>query len=145
MKCIYCEDGSTRVVDTRESDRRVRRRRECKSCGERFTTYEEVRSLDLKVQKRSGGVEAFDEQKVRHGVQLAVKNTPVSDPEVDEIVETVREELRGLKEVESKEIGKLIKSELKKRNEVAYIRFTSVYDSLEDLESLEKEVKALKE
>lgn len=145
MKCIYCENGDTKVVDTRESDARVRRRRECKECGERFTTYEEVESLNIKVEKSEGTVESFKEDKIRSGLEKAVKKTPVDEKEVDEIVEKVKSEIKGKKKVKSRKIGWIIKEELKSRNEVAYIRFASVYDSFEDLESLQKEVEALKE
>lgn len=145
MKCIYCDEGDTKVVDTRESDERVRRRRECKECGERFTTYEEVESLEIDVEKSDGTVEAFDEDKIRSGLEKAVEKTPVSEQEVEEIIEKVKSQVKGRKKVSAREIGSIIKDELKERNEVAYIRFASVYDSFEDLESLQKEVEALKE
>ena len=145
MKCIYCEEGDTKVVDTRESEHRVRRRRECKQCEERFTTYEEVESLNLKVEKNTGETEQFSEDKIRSGLEKAVKNTPVEEDQIDEIVEKVKSEVKNRKKVPSREIGKIIKEELKKRNEVAYIRFASVYDSFEDLESFQKEVESLKE
>ena len=145
MKCIYCEEGDTKVVDTRESEHRVRRRRECKECGERFTTYEEVESLNLKVEKSDGKVEQFSEDKIRAGLEKAVKNTSVEEDQIDEIIEKVKSEVKNRKKVPSKEIGQIIKEELKKRNEVAYIRFASVYDSFEDLESFQKEVESLKE
>jgi transcriptional repressor NrdR len=145
MKCIYCEDGDTKVVDTRESDARVRRRRECKECGERFTTYEEVESLNIKVEKTDGKIEAFNEDKIRSGLEKAVEKTPVDEKQIEEIIEEVKSEVKNRKKVSSKEIGRIIKEELKSRNEVAYIRFASVYDSFEDLESLQKEVEALKE
>ncbi len=145
MKCIYCEEGDTKVVDTRESEHRVRRRRECKQCEERFTTYEEVESLNLKVEKSTGETEQFSEDKIRSGLEKAVKNTSVEEDQIDEIVEKVKSEVKNRKKVPSREIGKIIKEELKKRNEVAYIRFASVYDSFEDLESFQKEVESLKE
>jgi len=145
MKCIYCDEGDTKVVDTRESDARVRRRRECKECGERFTTYEEVESLEIDVKKSDGEIEAFDEDKIRSGLEKAVEKTTVSEQEVEEIIEKVKSQVKGRKKVSAREIGSIIKDELKERNEVAYIRFASVYDSFEDLESLQKEVEALKE
>jgi transcriptional repressor NrdR len=145
MKCIYCDKGDTKVVDTRESDARVRRRRECKECGERFTTYEEVESLEIDVEKSDGEIEAFNEDKIRSGLEKAVEKTPVSEQEVEEIIEKVKSQVKGRKKVSAREIGSIIKDELKERNEVAYIRFASVYDSFEDLESLQKEVEALKE
>jgi len=145
VKCTYCEEGDTKVVDTRESEHRVRRRRECKQCEERFTTYEEVESLNLKVEKSTGETEQFSEDKIRSGLEKAVKNTSVEEDQIDEIVEKVKSEVKNRKKVSSREIGKIIKEELKKRNEVAYIRFASVYDSFEDLESFQKEVESLKE
>ena len=145
MKCIYCDEGDTKVVDTRESDARVRRRRECKECGERFTTYEEVESLEIKVEKSDGEIEAFDEDKIRSGLEKAVEKTPVEEDDVEEIIEKVKSEIKGKKKASSREIGGIIKDELKEKNEIAYIRFASVYDSFEDLESLQREVEALKE
>jgi len=145
MKCIYCEDSGTKVVDTRELESKVRRRRECKECQERFTTYETVESVNTKVEKTDGTTEKFSEDKIRAGLEKAVKKTPVNQEEVDKIVETVKNEVKNKKKVSSKKIGQIIKDQLREKNEVAYIRFASVYDSFEDLESLQKEVESLKE
>lgn len=145
MKCIYCEESSTRVVDTRESEDKVRRRRECKNCGRRFTTYETAEKLDLTVVKRDKEDEKFQEEKVREGVEIAANKTPITDEEVEEIVEEVKSMLRGRKKIEAENIGEKVKEELQKKDEVAYIRFTSVYDSFDDVESFKEEIKALKE
>ncbi|WP_347720236.1 transcriptional regulator NrdR [Candidatus Nanohalovita haloferacivicina] len=145
MKCIYCDESSTRVVDTRESEDKVRRRRECKDCGRRFTTYETAEKLDLTVVKRDKEDEKFQEEKVREGVEIAANKTSITDEEVEEIVENVKSMLRGRKKIEAEKIGKKVKEELQKRDEVAYIRFTSVYDSFDDVESFKKEIEALKE
>ena len=145
MKCIYCEQSSTRVVDTRESEDKVRRRRECKNCGRRFTTYETAEKLDLTVVKRDKEDEKFQEEKVREGVEIAANKTSITDEEVEEIVEEVKSMLRGRKNIEAEKIGEKVKEELQKRDEVAYIRFTSVYDSFDDVESFKDEIKALKE
>lgn len=145
MKCIYCEESSTRVVDTRESEDKVRRRRECKNCGRRFTTYETAEKLDLTVVKRDKEDEKFQEEKVREGVEIAANKTSITDEEVEEVVEEVKSMLRGRKEIEAEKIGEKVKEELQKRDEVAYIRFTSVYDSFDDVESFKEEIKALKE
>ncbi|MFB6193217.1 MAG: transcriptional regulator NrdR [Candidatus Nanohaloarchaea archaeon] len=145
MKCIYCGESSTRVVDTRESEDKVRRRRECKNCGRRFTTYETAEKLDLTVEKRDEENEEFKEEKVRSGVEKAANKTSISDEEVEEIVESVKQMVRGRKKICSEKIGEKVKEELQKRDEVAYIRFASVYDSFEDAESFQEEVKALKE
>jgi len=145
MKCIYCEESSTRVIDTRESEDKVRRRRECKNCGRRFTTYETAEKLDLTVVKSGKEDEKFQEEKVREGVDIAANKTSITEEEIEEIVEEVKSMLRGRKSIESEKIGEKVKEELQKRDEVAYIRFTSVYDSFDDVESFKEEIKALKE
>lgn len=145
MKCIYCDEGDTRVVDTRESSDKIRRRRECKNCGRRFTTYETAEELEITVTKREGENEKFSEGKIREGVEKAAKKTSIDEDQVEEVVEAVKEEIRGKKEIKASEIGEVVKKELKKRDKVAYIRFASVYDSFEDVESFEEEVKALQD
>ena len=145
MKCIYCGHEKSKVIDTRDSQDKIRRRRECKACDRRFTTYETAESFDITVTKRDGEDEQFDEEKVRDGIENAAKNTEVTEDEVEEMVEEVKEGIRGKKEVEAKEIGSLALEALKKRSEVAYIRFASVYESFEDVESFQKEVEQLKE
>lgn len=145
MKCIYCGNGKSKVIDTRDSQDKIRRRRECKDCGRRFTTYETAESFDIAVTKREGEDEQFDEEKVREGIENAAKNTEVTEEEVEEMVEEVKDGIRGEKEVKAEEIGRLVLEALKKRNEVAYIRFASVYESFEDVESFQKEVEQLKE
>ncbi len=144
MKCIYCEGGDTKVVDTRESSESVRRRRECKSCGRRFTTYETAEDLEITVTKRSGESEQFNAEKIRGGVERAAKKTSLSDDQIEEVVEAVKNRVRGEKSVEASKIGEIVKDELKKRDKVAYIRFASVYDSFDDVESFEEEVEALR-
>jgi transcriptional repressor NrdR len=144
MHCIYCEDANTKVVDSRESKGKIRRRRECKECGERFTTYETAEELEVKVEKSNGKIEEFNEDKVREGVQTAANKTPLDESDVEEVVESVKSMVRGRKTIESTTIGQKIKEELKKKDEVAYIRFASVCDSFEDAESFKKEVETLK-
>jgi len=143
MKCIYCDNGSTKVVDTRESSDKIRRRRECKDCGRRFTTYETAEELEIKVTKRDGEDEKFTEEKIRSGVERAAKKTSLDEDQIEEVVEAVKNKVKGKKEIKASEIGEIVKNELKKRDKVAYIRFASVYDSFDDVESFEEEVKAL--
>jgi len=143
MHCIYCEDGKTKVVDSRESEGKVRRRRECSECGERFTTYERAENFDIKVVKEEGRKEDFNEDKIRGGVEKAAKNTTLTEKDVEEVVEAVKNMVRGKNEIRSEEIGNKIKEELSTRDEVAYIRFASVYDSFEDAESFKEEVENL--
>lgn len=144
MHCIYCDDGDTRVVDSRESEGKIRRRRECAECGERFTTYETAEDFNIQVVKESGETETFNEDKVRKGVDKAAKSTSLTEEDVEEIVESVKDLVRGKNEVKTKEIGNKIKEELSTRNEVAYIRFASVYDNFQDAESFKKAVESLK-
>ncbi len=145
MKCHYCEEGETRVVDTRERKDKIKRRRECKNCGKRFTTYETVESINTKVEKDRGDIEKFKEDKIRAGLKKAVQKTPVTSDDIEEIVEEVKAQIKQKEKVSSKHIGDIVKSELRSRNKVAYIRFASVYDSFEDVEMFQKEVEALKE
>lgn len=144
MRCPYCDDGDTKVVDTRESENKIRRRRECTACGRRFTTYETAETLDITVVKRDGVEEEFDEEKIRSGVERAAKKTSLTEDQIEEVVEAVKKGVRGKKEIDACEIGDRVKEELKKRDEVAYIRFASVYDSFESAESFQEEVEALK-
>lgn len=144
MKCIYCGHEKTKVIDTRDTSEEIRRRRECKGCDRRFTTYETPESLDIVVTKRDGEDEKFDEEKVRNGIRNATKNTEVGDDQIEEMVEEVKDKIRGMKEVSAEEIGDFVLEALKKRNEVAYIRFASVYEKFEDVESFQEEVEQLK-
>ena len=143
MKCIYCDGGETKVVDTRESSEKIRRRRECKDCGRRFTTYETAEDLEITVTKREGENEKFSEEKIREGVEKAAKKTSIDEDQIEKVVEAVKDEVRGEKEIKASKIGEIVKKELKKRDKVAYIRFASVYDSFDDVESFEEEVKEL--
>ena len=143
MKCPYCDNDSSKVVDTRETSEKVRRRRECSKCERRFTTYETAEKLDIKVIKSDGFEEKFDENKIINGVQRAAEKTSITDSQVEEIVDEVKKSVRGEKEIKSKEIGDAVKEALKKRDEVAYMRFASVYDSFDDAESFMKEAEQL--
>ena len=145
MKCPYCENKTTKVVDSREIETKVRRRRECKECDRRFTTYETAEKLDIQVVKRDGSKQPFKENKIRDGIQRAVQKTAVTEEEVEEVMENVKSRVMKKQELKAEEIGETVKEELKKLDEVAYIRFASVYDSFDDVESFEEEVKELKE
>lgn len=144
MKCIYCGNTKTKVVDSRESEGKVRRRRECSECEERFTTYETADSLDIQVVKGDGSTENFREEKIREGLQKAADNTSLNEEDVEEIIEQVKKMVRGTNKVKSKEIGNKIKEELSTRDEVAYIRFASVYDNFQEAESFKEAVESLK-
>lgn len=146
MVCPFCEHGDTKVVDKRESDSvSTRRRRECLGCHQRFTTYERVEQLDLAVVKHDGRKESFNPDKLRSGIQLAVKKRPVTTLEVNAIVDQVESELRSAKvrEVRSDLIGALAMEKLKAIDHVAYIRFASVCRDFTDVESFQREAKDL--
>lgn len=135
MDCLYC-DEATRVVDSRDTSdgEVVRRRRECVDCGERFTTYERAELRHLEVEKRDGSVEPFDREKLAAGVRRACEKRPVPDRRIDEIITAVEEEIRSLREpvVESDVIGARVCERLKEEDEVAYLRFASVYKEFSD-------------
>jgi transcriptional repressor NrdR len=144
--CPFCEHDETRVVDKRESDAvSTRRRRECLGCHERFTTYERVEQLDLTVIKHDGRREPFRLEKLRGGIALAVKKRPVTEEQLDRIVDEIEAEVRGAKtrEVQADLIGALVMAKLKAIDHVAYIRFASVCRGFEDPQSFQDEVREL--
>ncbi|MBS3153138.1 transcriptional regulator NrdR [Candidatus Woesearchaeota archaeon] len=147
MKCPYCGHNETKVVDKRETNELVttRRRRECLKCGKRFTTYERVEDIDLVVVKKDGRREEFDRDKIRRGLLRACEKRPVSVEQIDKILDKVESQLRVLKdkEVKSSVIGDKIMKELKRLDQIAYIRFASVYRSFADVTDFQKELKDL--
>ena len=145
MKCLYC-GKETRVTDKRESPEGTRRRRECLKCKKRFTTYERVENLNLTVIKKDGRKETFDREKLKAGLLKAFEKRPVTLEKIDEIVNKIEICLRKLKtnEIESKNIGERVIKELKKVDDVAYLRFASVYKNFKDCRDFEKEMKEVK-
>jgi len=143
MRCPYCDNQNTRVVDTREASEKVRRRRECSDCERRFTTYETVEKVDITVIKRDGENEEFREEKIYDGVERAASKTSITETQIEEIVDEVKKSVRDKKEVKASEVGRAVLEALKKRDEVAYMRFASVYDSFDDVESFKEEAEAL--
>ncbi|CCF84004.1 transcriptional regulator NrdR [Nitrolancea hollandica] len=147
MRCPFCQARDSRVVDSRElgSGESIRRRRECAACGRRFTTYERVESGGLMVVKRDGRREEFDARKLRDKLRIALTKRPVAQGEIDRIITTVETELlaMGTVEVPSTAIGEIVLRELKQVDEVAYIRFASVYRSFADLQDLRREMDVL--
>ena len=147
MKCVFCEDKNTEVIETRvlEDGAAIRRRRRCLKCGKRFTTYERVEAFPVLVIKRDGRRERFDREKLRRGILKSTEKTTVSAEEVEEIVRSIESKIRQeeLSEIESKRIGEMVAERLKKIDKIAYIRFASVFKRFVDLEDLEKELKRL--
>lgn len=147
MKCPYCGSNETEVVETRDSEdlETIRRRRECLKCQKRFTTYERIENVNLVVIKKDGKREQFNRDKLRAGIVRSCEKTKVSMEDIERIVTEVERELLGADsvEVESKKIGQLVATRLKKIDKVAYIRFSSVFRRFVDVEDFEKEVKRL--
>lgn len=146
MVCPFCEHGDTKVVDKREADAvSTRRRRECLGCHQRFTTYERVEQMDLMVAKHDGRREAFNPDKLRNGLTLAAAKRPITSAQIDRLVAEVEAELRSAKtrEVPAELIGNLVMMRLRLLDDVAYIRFASVYRDFTDAHSFQSEVKEL--
>ena len=149
MRCPHCADTDTRVIDSRdlENGSTIRRRRECPVCSYRFTTYERPEGLRLAVIKRDGRREDFDRAKLQRGLMRALQKRPVTleriEQAVDEIEATVRG--RGGNEITSRAVGTVVMEKLREIDELAYIRFASVYHSYEDIGTLKREVDRLME
>ena len=147
MRCPFCQHTETDVIDTRDTDDfRIRRRRECAKCKRMFTTYEEAEKEDLFVIKKDGRREKFDRHKLLSGIQKACEKRPVSVEQTEGIANWVEAKIRkgDKQEVKTDEIGELVMERLKKVDEVAYIRFASVYRSFADVESFEAALKNLR-
>lgn len=144
MKCPFCAGDDTEVLESRTVDEAgaIRRRRECKKCHKRFTTFEKVRGTALWVIKKDGSREPFDREKVKRGILRAIEKRPVSLGLIDDIVNDVeREMLRGEKEeIPSRIVGKAVLKRLKKIDRVAWLRFASVYLEFENLDDFEKAI-----
>jgi transcriptional repressor NrdR len=146
MKCPYC-GGKTKVVDSRSAGEGIRRRRECLVCGQRFTTYERVAPIRLVVVKADGRREEFDRDKLLSGVSKACTKRPISIEAIEELVSGIEGTLysRGEREVESRAVGEMVMERLRKLDDVAYVRFASVYRRFADVESLAQEIEDLLE
>ena len=147
MRCPFCDHQDTEVVETRDSEDLTvtRRRRSCSACEKRFTTYERVEQVPLTVIKKDGKRETFDREKLRRGIWRASGKTTLKAEDIDRIVDEVEKELIGgdVTEFPSKKIGELVAKRLKKKDKIAYIRFSSVFRQFVDIEDLEKEVHKL--
>jgi transcriptional repressor NrdR len=148
MRCPFCRAPDSRVIDSRElsGGDSIRRRRECVVCGRRFTTYERVESVSLMVIKKDGRRQEFDPAKLRQKLRVALTKRPVGEEEIDALLTRIEAELLalGTAEVPSSAIGEAVLRELKLLDEVAYIRFASVYRHFQDIEDLRREVEELR-
>ena len=144
MKCPYC-GNKTKVIDSRSAGEGIRRRRECLACGQRFTTYERVAPMRLVVVKADGRREEFDRDKLLAGVRKACAKRPISTEAIEELVSGIEGKLysREEREVESRVIGEMVMERLRGLDDVAYVRFASVYRRFADVESLAQEIEEL--
>jgi transcriptional repressor NrdR len=144
MRCPYCDSEEDKVVDSRlaEEGRAIRRRRECIGCGRRYTTFERAEEVPLLIAKRSGEEEPFDRDKVIEGIHRACKNRPVSDADILAIADDVEEAMRAdaRRPIPSAEVGREVLERLRLIDEVAYLRFASVYKDFQELNDFEREL-----
>ncbi|MDR2610824.1 MAG: transcriptional regulator NrdR [Clostridiales Family XIII bacterium] len=149
MKCPFCANPDTKVIDSRptEEGQAIRRRRECESCGRRFTTYETIEEIPIMVVKKDGSREAFDRNKLMTGIIKACEKRPVPIADIEKIVTEIESGLNNLmkKEMDSTIIGEFVMEHLKNLDDVAYVRFASVYRQFTDAESFRQEVEKLLE
>ena len=145
MNCPYCAHNETRVTDKRRSPEGIRRRRECLKCKKRFTTYEKIERWDFFVIKKDGRREKFDRNKLERGINKAFEKRPVSKEKIEKMINEIEEQLRkkGKKEVRTSVIGELVMKKIKKLDNVAYIRFASVYRDFQDVKDFKRELRSL--
>lgn len=147
MTCPYCGSSSIRVVDKRDNNDTnvIRRRRECEACGKRFTTYERIETINLYVIKRSGKIQEFDREKLKHGILRAVKKRHIPEQEIEDLVVSIEQELlnHDSTEIEAQKIGQLVLEGLKQIDELGYLLFASVYKDFQTTSDFEKALKDL--
>ncbi len=144
MRCPFCEEPDTKVIDSRptEEGHAIRRRRECVRCGKRFTTYEKVEEILFMVVKRDGRRESFDRNKILNGIIRACEKRPVSLEQMETVVSDIERTLNNMmeKEISSEAIGEVVMEKLKDLDEVAYVRFASVYRQFKDVGTFVAEI-----
>ena len=147
MWCPYCGHADSKVTNSREAESGIRRRRECRKCGVRFTTYERIQSTALVVSKQDNRREEFNREKLVTGIRKACAKRPISSRTIEKMVEDIEAELQhlGQGEVPTSVIGEMVMERLRKVDRVAYIRYASVYRDFQDIESFELAVKDLRE
>ena len=148
MKCPFCSDPNTQVVDTRENDDgdTVRRRRRCMACDKRFTTYERIELQLPHLVKKNGSRTAYDREKLRASMMLALRTRPVATESVEAAIDRIEEKLvtLGEREIPSDRVGELVMRELRKLDKIAYVRFASVYRNFEDVEEFSDAIREVK-
>ena len=147
MKCPYCEGNQSKVTDSRDAENGIRRRRECLSCGRRFTTHELVRLPALLVEKRDGRRQEFDRRKLLTGVNMACTRRPIPGRDVDRLIDDIETELQRLGSgiVQSRDLGLMVLERLRPLDEVAYMRYASVYYDFQNAADFEERARTLRE
>ena len=147
MKCPFCAGRKTRVIDTREVGDGIRRRRECQACRRRFTTHERVAPINLLVVKTDGRREEFSRDKLLEGIHIACAKRPIPSQVMEDLVDEISAELyaSGDTEIPSRAIGELVMKQLKELDDVAYVRFASVYRRFKDVDGLIDEIEEFKQ
>ena len=147
MKCPFCGDDNTRVIDSRPADdnEAIRRRRQCDECGKRFTTYEKVETIPLIVIKRDKNRETYDRSKIESGVVRSCHKRPVSVDQIEAGVDEIENKIfnLGVREIESEKIGEIVMDQIRDLDQVAYVRFASVYRQFKDADKFMSELKKL--
>ncbi|MEG0249952.1 MAG: transcriptional regulator NrdR [Peptostreptococcus sp.] len=146
MLCPYCECKESKVLDSRHIDSTsIRRRRECEKCKKRFTTYEKIEMVPVMVIKKDGRREAFDRDKIKFGLIRSCEKRPVSIATIDDVVDSIESEINKMyvDEIESTRIGEMVMERLKEVDEVAYVRFASVYRQFKDLNTFVNELESI--
>lgn len=144
MQCPYCTHKECKVIDSRHTDSKsIRRRRECESCKKRFTTYEKIETTPIMVIKKDDSREYFDGDKIKYGILKACEKRPVSIEQIEEIVAFIENEVNKnyISEIEAEKIGEMVMEKLKDVDEVAYVRFASVYRQFKDINTFVTELK----
>ncbi len=149
MRCMYCNCVESKVIDSRstDDDRTIRRRRECIGCGKRFTTYETIEVNPILVEKSDGNRQAYDIGKIKRGIIKSCEKRPVPIEKIDELAEEITKKVYNSmeQEISSKEIGEMVMEGLKELDEVAYVRYASVYRSFKDISSFMSELQRMME
>ena len=149
MRCLYCNCTESKVIDSRsaDDDRTIRRRRECTGCGKRFTTYETIEVAPILVVKSNGNRQSFDKDKIKRGIIKACEKRPVPIEKIDELVDEIaKQDYNSMEqEISTKAIGEMVMEGLKKLDEVAYVRYASVYRSFKDISSFMAELQSMME
>ncbi|MCC0635616.1 MULTISPECIES: transcriptional regulator NrdR [unclassified Clostridioides] len=146
MQCPYCNYKESKVIDSRHTDlKSIRRRRECELCKKRFTTYEKIETTPLMVIKKDNSREYFDREKIKYGLLKACEKRPVSVEDIENIVVHIENEINKcfIEEIETKRIGEMVMDKLKDLDEVAYVRFASVYRQFKDINTFVNELKSI--